>query len=120
MNANDPRRLPAERRATPTGDEPHELEQDVIVAQMVVAADLVGLLPLAKDDSLDTDEWWRLCEPIWGSDAGYLANLRTKEDEHGRQWVREHMADIHGYWKNSLQLAHVQAFAVEHGSLDRF
>lgn len=120
MNANDARRLPAERRATPTGAEPHELEQDVIVAQMVVAADLAGLLPLAKDDSLDTDEWWRVCESIWGSDPGYLANLRAKAGEHGRQWARERMADIHGYWKNSLQLAHVDAFAVEHGSLDDF
>jgi len=120
MNANDARRLLAERVATTTGDEPLELEQDLIVAQMVVAADLAGLLPLAKDDSLDTDEWWRLCEPVWGSDPGYLANLDAKETEHGRQWVREHMADIHGYWKNSLQLTHVQAFVVQHGSLDRF
>ena len=98
----------------------HQPDDDAAVARMIAAAGMAGLLTLAKDDSLTVDEWWEACEPHWRSDPVYLANLEAKADEHGREWVRENMAAIHGHWKNSLQLAHVQAFVDEHGSLDEF
>ena len=93
------------------GGEANEVNREVVAARMVVAADLAELLPLAADESLSTDEWWARCEPRWRGDPAYLANLEAKAAEYGREWVRENLAGIHGHWKNSLQLVHMQAFS---------
>jgi len=89
--------------AEPQPDDPGR----AVVAQMIVAGQLRSLLPLAKNGSLTTEQWWARCEPYWRADPAYLANLEDKATKHGKQWVRENMAAIHGYWKNTLQLIHL-------------
>ena len=83
---------------------------DPVVAQMIAAAALSGLLPLAKDASLDVSLWWATCEPHWRRDPAYHANVAEKAERYGKEWVRAHMAEIHAYWKNALQLTHLQEF----------
>ena len=74
--------------------------------------------PLAEDPTLPTDAWWQQSQARWRNNPGFLANLETKAQEHGQEWVRQHITVIWAYWKNYVDLLRVEAYIEEHGSLD--
>jgi hypothetical protein len=88
------------------------------VEKMIAAVSMRDALTMAKDSTLTTDQWWDACEPRWRTSPAYFSNLETKAKRHGRQWVRDHMSGIHGFFKNAAQHEHINEWVAEHGNLD--
>jgi hypothetical protein len=91
---------------------------DQTTEAMIAAVRMTVALAWAKDAELSTEDWWNRSTSVWQRDDAYYQNIQAKADQHGREWVRKHIAEIHAYWKNALQLKALHDYLRTHDTLD--